>query len=98
MGLFKSAEEKAMIAADKERKMLDKYGMGNLINQQDIDSVRKIASELVGTGMMEFGATLGGGTEKDLLKIQMYYQRAILEQNFIVIRQLDRIAAALEQK
>lgn len=95
MALFKTADEKAQIAAEKEQKMLDKFGLGNLRNQDDINSVRKIVQELSGTGFMEFGATLGGGGEQ---KAQMYYQRAMLEQNFIIIRQLDRIATMLESK
>lgn len=98
MAFFKTEQEKAQIAAEKERKMLAKYGLEDLKNESDVQSVRKIASELLGTGMMESGATLGGGSEKDLLKIQMYYQRTILEQNFIMIRQLDRIASLLEEK
>ena len=98
MAFFKTEQEKAQIAAEKERKMLAKYGLEDLQNESDVQSVKKIANELIGTGMMEFGATLGGGSEKDLLKIQMYYQRAILEQNFIMIRQLDRIASMLKEK
>ena len=95
MALFKTAEEKAQIAADKEQRMLEKYGLSSLQNQEDVNSVRKIVQELTGTGLIEFGATLGGGGEQ---KVQMYYQRAMLEQNFIIIRQLDRIAALLESK
>lgn len=95
MALFKTADEKAQIAAEKEQKMLDKFGLGNLRNQDDINSVRKIVQELSGTGFMEFGAMLGSGGEQ---KAQMYYQRAMLEQNFIIIRQLDRIAMMLESK
>ena len=72
--------------------MLEKYNLTALTDPDDIESVRKIISELSGTGLMEMGATLGGGSEKDILKIQMYYLRAIVEQNFIIIRQLDKIA------
>lgn len=95
MALFKTADEKAQIAAEKEQKMLDKFGLSNLRNQDDINSIRKIVTELGGTGALEFGAMLGGGGEQ---KAQMYYQRAMLEQNFIIIRQLDRIAMMLESK
>lgn len=88
MALFGKEKEDT---TGKEEKLLAKYGLENLVDMRDAESVRKIASELLGTGLMELGAKLGGGSEKDMLRIQMYYQRAILEQNFILIRQLDKI-------
>lgn len=99
MALFgNNKETKEEKVARKEREILEKYGLENLTDPQDIESVKKIVSELAGTGLMEAGITLGGGNEKDILKIQLYYQRAILEQNFILIRQLDRISSLLEKK
>lgn len=100
MALFgsKDKETKEEKEARKEREVLEKYGLQTLKNPEDIESVKKIVSELAGTGLMELGITLGGGNEKDILKNQLYYQRALLEQNFIMIRQLDRIAALLENK
>lgn len=99
MALFggKEKETKEEKEARKERELLEKYGLQNLTNVEDIASVRKIVSELSGTGLMELGIALGGGNEKDVLKNQLYYQRAIVEQNFILIRQLDRIASLLEK-
>ena len=97
MALFKSAEEKAAIAAEKEQKALKKYGLESLTDPQDIESVKTIVSELLGTGIGELGIALGGGSEKDIARIQMYYQRAILEQNFIIIRQLDRLLKKLDK-
>ena len=99
MALFgNNKETKEEKVARKEREILEKYGLENLTDPQDIESVKKIVSELAGTGLMEAGITLGGGNAKDILKIQLYYQRAILEQNFILIRQLDRISSLLEKK
>lgn len=99
MALFgNNKETKEEKAARKERELLEKYGLENLTDPQDIESVKKIVSELAGTGLMEAGITLGGGNEKDILKTQLYYQRSILEQNFILIRQLDRISSLLEKK
>jgi hypothetical protein len=46
---------------------------------------------------MELGLALGAGSEKDILKMQLNFQRAIVEQNFIIIRQLDKIAKSLEK-
>lgn len=97
MAFFKSAEDKAEVAAKKQEKLLKKYGVSTLSDPDDMKSVQKIAEELVGTGMIEFGAALGGASEKDISRVQMYYQRAILEQNFIMIRQLDRISNLLRR-
>lgn len=47
---------------------------------------------------MELGITLGAGSDRDIQKNQLYYQRALIEQNFIIIRQLDRIAKLLDDK
>ena len=91
MALFKSAEEKEQIKEEKTVQMLRKYGLENLSDPRDVESVKKIVSELTGTGLMEAGIALGGGNEKDILKTQMLYERAIVEQNFIIIRLLDRM-------
>ncbi len=99
MALFggKDKESKEDKQARKEQEMLAKYGLQDLTDPQDIESVRKIVSEMIGTGLQEAGITLGGGNEKDILRVQLYYQRAILEQNFILIRQLDKISKLLDK-
>lgn len=100
MAIFgnKGKETKEEKEARKERELLEKYGLQDLTDYRDVESVRKIVQELVGTGLQEVGFALGAGNEKDILRVQLYYQRAILEQNFIMIRQLDRISAALDKK
>ena len=80
------------------KKLLERYGIDQLSDEQDMISVQRIATELLGTGLQEAGMTLsfGFGT-KVSDRLQVYYQRAILEQNWIIIRQLDRIANLLER-
>lgn len=96
MALFKSADEKAEEQAKKERKLLKKYGLENLSDPQDYESVRKIAVELMGTGFSEAGLKMS--MAKPEVTVPISYQRAIMEQNFIMIRQLDRIAQLLSEK
>lgn len=96
MGLFKSAEEKAEIQAQKEQKVLEQYGLQNLSDPEDIASVKKIAAELAGSGLSEFGALLSGN-DTAMNRAQTQYVRAVMEQNFIIIRQLDRIANLLNK-
>lgn len=104
MGLFnnESKEEKAAKKQakidQKNMELLRKYGLEELQNPVDIASVKNIFNELSGTGLMELGVALGGGSDRDIQKNQMYYQRALIEQNFIIIRQLDRITKLLSDK
>lgn len=108
MGLFngeskeeKAARKQAEAQARLDQKnlaMLRKYGLEELQNPTDIASIRNIMTELSGTGLMEMGLTFGAGSDRDILKNQMYYQRAMIEQNFIIIRQLDRITKLLSDK
>lgn len=95
MGLFdkESKEEKQ---ARKEQEMLSKYGLTTLTDRTDIESVKKIIGELVGTGLMETGMKLSM-TAKTEDQLQVQYQRVLMEQNFIIIRQLDRLARLLER-
>lgn len=110
MGLFNNSgetkeEKKARKQAEAEAKQaekdlaaLRKFGMENLKDPNDIESVKSILNELSGTGLTELGISLGAGSDRDIQKNIMNYQRAILEQNFIIIRQLDRIAKLLSDK
>ena len=85
---------------DKEAKaqeILAKYGLED-VDPQYAAAVKQISLELMGTGLMNAGATFGGGTERDILKVQMYYQKAIIDQNWIIIRQLDQLCKLMEQR
>ena len=95
MALFKSADEKAAEQAAKELELLERYGVSGLTDPDDLASVKKIAQELVGSGLMEAG--LKFSMAKAEIQLPISYQRAIMEQNFIIIRQLDRIARALDK-
>ena len=95
MALFKSAEDKAAEQARKEKELLEKYGIGNLTNPDDLASMKKIATELAGSGLAELGMKISMKSPEVMLPIS--YQRTIMEQNFIIIRQLDRIAKLLDK-
>ena len=76
----------------QERKALEllaRYGLEELKDPRDLTAVRNIATELAGNGLMAFGITLSGKAE-DVAKINLL--RAMVEQNWIIIRQLDKIA------
>ena len=87
MALFggESKEEK------KERKaqeLLERYNLQELSDPRDLASVKAIADGLAGTSLIEFGTVLSGSAQ-DVGKMSLL--RAIVEQNFIIIRQLDKL-------
>lgn len=90
MALFGNTEEKK---AAKVEALLNRYGLQELSDRRDLDSVRNIATNLMGNKLIELGAALQGNGA-DAAKLS--YMNAIMEQNFIMIRQLDRIAKKLE--
>ena len=79
MGLFDSAEDKAA-------KALAKHHLEE-ISTKYAQAVQEINNELIGTGAMEMGAKLSFAKGEELLKIS--YLRALVEQNWIIIRMLD---------
>ena len=82
-------ETKEEKQARKTRELMERYGLEELTDPRDQQAVRNIATELVGNGLAEFGIALSGKAE-DLTKICLL--RSLVEQNWIIIRQLDRIA------
>lgn len=91
MALFGNKEDAAAKAVEKEKALLEKYGVEMLYDSQAAECVKKIARELAGTGAMEFGMKLSlmGAKAEDQLTVQ--YLRTIVEQNFLIIRLLDAL-------
>ena len=96
MAIFGNQEEKDAKAAAKAQRVLAKYGLEN-IDPQYAPAVQEIARDLVGSGLMDFGGLLGND-DKATNRAQTDYIKAIMKQNFIMIRQLDQIAYLLEQR
>ena len=91
MALFGNNDEKK---EEKAQALLAKYGLQELSDPRDLQAVKNIATNLMGNKLIELGAVFqGNGADA----AKMSYLNAIMEQNFIMIRQLDRIAKALEK-
>lgn len=91
MALFGNGEEKR---EQKIQALMQKYGLEDLSDPRDKQAVQNIATNLMGNKLIELGAALqGNGADA----AKMSYLNAIMEQNFIMIRQLDRIAKSLEK-
>lgn len=93
MGLFNSKEDKEAKKLAKMNEIAAKYHLGG-INPIDLESIRDINSELFGTGLMEFGTLLSGKTEDN---VKIAYLNALIQQNWIMIRQLDEISKKLDR-
>lgn len=91
MAIFGNSAEKQ---EQKTQALMQKYGLQDLTDPRDIQAVRNIAATLAGSKLMDVGLFLQGNTA-DSAKLTCL--NAILEQNFIMIRQLDRIAKSLEK-
>ena len=95
MALFGNGESKEEKKERKAQEMLSKYGLDCLSDPKDLEAVKNIQCSLMGNKMIELGAALqGNGADA----AKMSYLNAIMQQNYIIIRQLDRIAKALEDK
>lgn len=88
MALFNNAAKEDK-KAEKAEALLKKYGLQELKDPRDVESVRAIANSLMGNKLIELGTALSGNGE-DVAK--MTYLSAIVEQNWIIIRLLDKIA------
>ena len=96
MALFGGKETKEDKVARKTQAMMEKYGL-EYLDPKDLESVRNIGLSLMGTGMIELGTALSiGGNPVDTAK--MSFLRALVEQNWIIIRQLDRLNKKLERR
>lgn len=94
MALFGAKETKEDKVARKTQAMLEKYGL-EYLDPKDMESVRNIGNALMGNNLIELGTALSG-SGVDVAK--MSYLRALIEQNWIIIRQLDRLNKKLDQR
>lgn len=94
MGLFNNNTESK--ENKKERKMqetLAKYELNNLSTEY-ANAVKNISLALSGNNLIELGSTMGMTPAENLTTS---YLKAIVEQNFIIIRQLDEISKKLDK-
>lgn len=94
MGLFNTNNEtKEEKQKRKMQETLNKYELNNL-DPKYANAVNNISLALAGNNLIELGSTLGMTSAENLTTS---YLKAILEQNFIMIRQLDEISKKLNK-
>ncbi len=94
MGLFNTNNEtKEEKQKRKMQETLNKYELNNL-DPKYANAVNNISLALAGNNLIELGSTLGMTSAENLTTS---YLKAIVEQNFIMIRQLDEISKKLNK-
>ena len=94
MALFGSKEDKEAKKTEKIMEKMRKHRLDGL-GYEYIDDCKAIFDELAGIGAMETGMKISMGNAADQMKIS--YLHAIFEQNWIMIKQLDKISKQLEK-
>lgn len=97
--MFGSKEKKELKKAQKEQALVEslmqQYGLSE-IDAKDKELLLKVMNDLRSMGLMKAGIALSFGKAAD--QVTIGYLSALVEQNFIIIRQLDKIRKSLEEK
>lgn len=99
MGLFKSSEEKELERQQKDTEKLENflkyYGLEDL-NNDDKDNLLNLAKASDGDAFFHLGTMLSA-SETDYLSHMDHQNSVIIDQNFLIIKQLDRLNKNLEK-
>lgn len=90
MSLFgkNEKETKEEKQARKNQELIEKYGLEN-VNEKDLESIRRIINDLMGSELIKTGTALSFGKPEEVAKLS--YLSALVEQNWIIIRQLEQL-------
>ena len=94
MGIFCNKESKEDKKMAKLQEIADKYNLGD-VNPKDFKAIKNINYELMGTGLMQFGTLLTGKAEDN---VKIAYLNTLIQQNWVIIRQLDEISKKLDKQ
>lgn len=89
MGLFKSEEEKQQIKDEKLNNIRTKYGL-NEIGDKYKNAIDDINTELLNSGSLELSNMLSFD-EKLATRMITHYLNILVQQNWIITRQLNDI-------
>ena len=95
MALFKTQEEKQQAQNNRIYQAMVRYGVDDLSDPKDMQAIQNIVNSLAGSSLMEVGSLMAGN-EAIMNRVNAQYSKAIFEQNFIIIRQLERLNRNLE--
>ena len=87
----KSKDEKKQEQLDK---LMEKYNLYEL-DPKDLETVKNIANDLAGNGLLKAGMALSFTNGADQAKVT--YLSALVEQNWLIINQLSRLNKNIEK-
>lgn len=94
MGLFNSKENKEEKKQQEIEKFMERYQL-NEISNQDLVIIKKIATDLMGNNLLKAGMVLSFAKAEEQAKVT--YLSALVEQNWIMMRQLSNISSKLDK-
>lgn len=94
MALFGEKRTKEEKAADEMQKFMVKYQLDDLDNK-DLVVLKRIAEDLAGNGFLKAGMALSFAKAEEQAKVT--YLSALVEQNWMIIRQLGRLNKNIEE-
>lgn len=92
MGLFSTPEEKQVKENEKMQEFIQQYDLAEL-TQQDYKLLKQILSTMNVASMNSSLAAFGNAETR----AQLMYSQAMVNQNWMMIKQLSRISAQLEK-
>lgn len=97
MAIFnKSPEEKEEKQQKEIAKFMERYQLEDL-DEKDLGVLKKIANDLAGSDLMKAGVKLTFGTKSEE-NLKIFYLNTLVQQNWMIIRQLSRLNKNLEEK
>lgn len=93
MALFETKEEKQEKQEKQIKKFMDKYQLEDL-DEKDLVVLKRIANDLAGNGFLKAGMALSFANAEEQAKVT--YLSTLIEQNWMIIRQLSRINKKLD--
>lgn len=87
----------AHLKEEQANNIIQKYGINALSDPVDRQTLEDAVRVLANAGLFNLGPLIGGDPTT-VERINASYTRAILEQNFVIIRQLERLNNNLERR
>ncbi|WP_053219956.1 hypothetical protein [Virgibacillus senegalensis] len=95
MGLFGGNNEKKQSKEEKQlQKFMEKYQLEDL-DEKDLVVLQRIANDLAGNNFFKAGMALSFAKAEEQAKVT--YLSTLVEQNWMIIRQLGRMNSNMEE-
>ena len=94
MALFNSKENKEDKKQQEINNFIEKYQLDE-IDDKDLVIIKKIATDLIGNNLLKAGMALSFAKAEEQAKVS--YLSALVNQNWIMIRQLNNIINKLDK-